>query len=84
MIYRELTKLRKEITRLSQENKALKTALTESDSQQLSQSLGELAKLKEIYHNLIDDNQKLRRDYQQLITEQQHLNKSYLAQLRRL
>lgn len=84
MIYRELTKLRKEITRLSQENKALKTALTEPDSQQLSQSLGELTKLKEIYHSLIDENQKLRRDYQQLITEQQHLNKSYLAQLRRL
>ena len=53
MIYRELTKLRKEITRLSQENKALKTALTESDSQQLSQSLGELTKLKEIYHSLM-------------------------------
>ena len=70
MIYRELTKLRKEITRLSQENKALKTALTESDSQQLSQSLGELAKLQEIYHSLIDENQKLRREY--------------LAQLRRL
>ena len=47
MIYRELTRLRKEITRLSQENKALKTALPESDSQQLSQSLGELAKLQE-------------------------------------
>ncbi len=84
MIYRELTRLRKEITRLSQENKALKMALPEPDSQQLSQSLGELAKLQEIYHSLIDENQKLRRDYQQLIAEQQHLNKSYLAQLRRL
>ncbi len=84
MIYRELTRLRKEITRLSQENRALKMALPEPDSQQLSQSLGELAKLQEIYHSLIDENQKLRRDYQQLIAEQQHLNKSYLAQLRRL
>ena len=84
MIYRELTRLRKEITRLSQENRALKMALPEPDSQQLSQSLGELAKLQEIYHSLIDENQKLRRDYQHLIAEQQHLNKSYLAQLRRL
>ena len=84
MIYRELTRLRKEITRLSQENRALKMALPEPDSQQLSQSLGELAKLQEIYHSLIDENQKLRRDYKQLIAEQQHLNKSYLAQLRRL
>ena len=84
MIYRELTRLRKEMTRLSQENRALKMALPEPDSQQLSQSLGELAKLQEIYHSLIDENQKLRRDYQQLIAEQQHLNKSYLAQLRRL
>ncbi len=71
MIYRELTRLRKEITRLSQENRALKMALPEPDSQQLSQSLGELAKLQEIYHSLIDENQKLRRDYQQLIAEQQ-------------